>query len=66
MKNENLLKKRDLLEKIKQTGLTYSQMGKLANELDPILFPKKVSRQRVHVILTGYSSYKLKTNNYGR
>ena len=49
---QNLLKKKELLLKLKESGLSYSQMGKVANEINPNLFPKKLTRQRIGIIIT--------------
>ena len=49
---ENLLKKTELLLKLKGSGLSYAQMGKMAHELDPNLFPNKLTRQRIGIIIT--------------
>jgi len=49
---QNLLKKKELLLKLKESGLSYSQMGKVANEINPNLFPNKLTRQRIGIIIT--------------
>jgi hypothetical protein len=50
--------KKEILQQLHQT-LSYSKIGATIHQLYPKLFKKKhYSRQRIHQILMGYSSYK--------